>query len=619
MFPSDPSTNPVQPMAPRAPMPIHHHHPANANANANANATATTNSSDAILPGAQSVQVITLQIPNPEWAQGYSTNEGHRITNSSLGYNFLTNFDIRTLSTTGAQSGNDVTGLLYVPNLDSDDPCLNASAPYIPQNATRRSNLPATDYDLIALAPWLNSTCSLSFMTSARQYPTRGFLFYIPDSGTNAPPEPGDPMWDTGDGGKWKQENGWPVYALPGQDGAWLMGNSSLYSGNMTDVPHGHALTEIFGDSRDYVRLFVDIDTGSGSSSLPSLWVFLLVVLGILLAIIGLTSLSMHWLQRRRRQALRRRVASGEVDLEALGIKRLTVPQELLDCMPLYTYGTGQPVSKAATDATKSEVPTIDEKLEEDAAKPDATPCRPTPTLLRSHSYHPTPLSQPTCAICLDDFVPATAEGEGTTVRELPCHHIFHPECVDVFLRDSSSLCPMCKKAALPKGYCPKVITNAMVRRERMVRQIRERVAVDPDTAEVSDLGGRNRPMSLGGRFRMRTMSGFSQLRSSRRISSAPLRSSQQMSQLGPDSAPAGSTVTPLGRSNSTASSSIQAARTQPAVQPPSTPGRREWARQRAVDMLGDRAPVEPPEEDEMRRSPAWRKAVRGLFPGFRR
>jgi hypothetical protein len=36
---------------------------------------------------------------------------------------------------------------------------------------------------------------------------------------------------------------------------------SALYSGNMTNVPHGHDLTELY-DSRQYVRLFVDIDTG---------------------------------------------------------------------------------------------------------------------------------------------------------------------------------------------------------------------------------------------------------------------------------------------------------------------------------------------------------------------
>jgi hypothetical protein len=81
------------------------------------------------------------------------------------------------------------------------------------------------------------------------------------------------------------------------------------------------------------------------------------------------------------------------------------------------------------------------------------------------------PFTQPTCSICLDDF-----EHNQTIVRELPCSHIFHPECIDGFLRDNSSLCPMCKKSALPQGYFVTDVTNAMVRRERLIRRIRERV-----------------------------------------------------------------------------------------------------------------------------------------------
>jgi hypothetical protein len=58
-------------------------------------------------------------------------------------------------------------------------------------------------------------------------------------------------------------------------------------------------------------------------------------------------------------------------------------------------------------------------------------------------------------------------------LRELPCTHIFHAACVDPFLTTHSSLCPLCKKSALPTGYVPKTITNVMVRRERQVRRLR--------------------------------------------------------------------------------------------------------------------------------------------------
>lgn len=48
---------------------------------------------------------------------------------------------------------------------------------------------------------------------------------------------------------------------MPTDSGTTLMDASARYSGNMTDVPNGHELTEYY-DSRDYVRLYVDIDTG---------------------------------------------------------------------------------------------------------------------------------------------------------------------------------------------------------------------------------------------------------------------------------------------------------------------------------------------------------------------
>ena len=275
------------------------------------------------------------------------------------------------------------------------------------------------------------------------------------------------------------------------------------YSGNMTDVENGHLLTEMY-DSRDYVRLYTVITTGS-PASLPSLWVFLLIILGILLSMIAITSLLMHFIQRRHRRALRRRVANGEVDLEALGIKRLTVPQEVVDRMPLFVYVASDdelpkpsspipsyPVPPYSATPLSAPLPTspiltfpnatdfTPYPISGPQAYPTETASPPITTTRQSKSLnHQLHFSQPSCPICLEDFI-----SHSTTVRELPCAHIFHPECVDAFLRDSSSLCPMCKKSVLPKGYCPTDVTNAMVRRERLLRRMRERV-----TVEVVDTG----------------------------------------------------------------------------------------------------------------------------------
>jgi hypothetical protein len=567
--------------------------------------------------GAQSLQVVTLDLSNPDYDPAVS-GTSKRI-NSTYSFSYVTSFNLRTLSTNGASPGADITGLLYVPDLDKGSNCINASAPYVPTNVTRRTNLPDEDYDLIAIAPWLSPECVQEYFEAARDAPARGFLFFLPgDNTTNTPPEVNDAVWGLGDGGSWKRQNEFPVIAIPGVSAQILLAASAQYSKNMTDVPYGHILTEYY-DSRDYVRLYVDIDTAGSSTSLPSLWVFLLVVLGILLAVIGLTSLAMHWLQRTRRRNLRRRVADGEVDLEALGIKRLTVPQELLDRMPLYTYGSGAPATRSITKDEGTETAESQKLGSAESSRPGSPLSTARPIPVRATSFNPNPLQQPTCAICLDDFVPASEREEGTTVRELPCHHIFHPECVDTFLRDNSSLCPLCKKTALPKGYCPRVVTNAMVRRERMMRRIRERVTIEAEDDESLD-GNTDSSMArlqsrLGGRF-LRTrdfsaFSGFSRLRSARgrRISSAPLPTEQAMTEI-PQPPPA------MLRSHSSP------VRRQSRIQPPpnlNTQSRREWARQRAVAMLGRRPAPTDLEEEERRTTPGWRKAMRGVFPGLGR
>lgn len=316
----------------------------------------------------------------------------------------------------------------------------------------------------------------------------------------------------------------------------------------------------------------------------------------------------MHWIQRRRRQRLRRRVVTGEVDLEVLGIKRLTVPQELLDKMPLYTYGTVRP--DRPVDATQP-IDRADKDVSNSSASRSSSPSpdiRPSAAMARAHSYRPSALDQPTCPICLDDFVPAdpSTNEPGNTVRELPCHHIFHPECVDAFLRDNSSLCPMCKKTCLPPGFCPKNVTNAMVRRERIMRRNRERGGADENQATVSNntelatnqdshphQTPSHPPASLGARI-------------ARRITSAPASSnidnnSQQMVDLSSVQQRSATGASPLP----------------PPVPPADANRRREWARQRAVAMLGRRAPPLDPDAEEAARTPRWRKVVGSIFPGI--
>lgn len=345
----------------------------------------------------------------------------------------------------------------------------------------------------------------------------------------------------------------------------------SQYSGNVTTVPNGHELANEYQPS-DYIRLAAEVNLAR-TANLPSLWVFLLIVLAILIFIIGSTSFAMHWIQRRRRERLRRRVATGEVDLEALGIKRLTVPQEVLEKMPAYVYNLGgnekQDEAGVMESTGASVYPPSISPTSEDAY---------TISTSTTHAHKGQLYSQPTCAICLDDYTP----GE-TMVRELPCRHIFHPECIDSFLRENSSLCPLCKKTTLPKGYCPALITNAMVRRERMVRRIRERLPAED--AEPSVATYEHRVMSVPrvrDALRSATAGG-------RRVFSAPARTT-------PSVTPSSSELGVEMRAN--------------------PDNRREWARQRALALLGPRRATLDPELEATRR-PRWRKVVGRIWPGL--
>lgn len=535
------------------------------------------------------------------------------MPNLDITFSYILTYNVVTLSNGNADPGDIVQGSLYVPDLPAGDPCVSESQKSVPDGVTRKKDLPQDgDGKLIALAPWLDDdNCQVRYIAAARDDEANGLLFFIPDGSGGPPPDVASPTWDIFQTDDWKAAMQYPVFAIPGASGSKLMNASVDYSKNITEVPHGNALLKEFAIT-DYARLFAQASVEEKGEVLPSLWVFLLLILGVMVGVMGFISFIMHWIQLRRRKALRRRVVNGEVDLEALGIKRLTLPQDVLDDMPLYTYS---PVVVAAEPDTANKTTTTTTKISETSSKTvssssssgDVKPANPAPLATLPA------LQQPTCAICLEDFVPKSSETPGTKVRELPCRHIFHPECVDTFLRDTSSLCPLCKKTALPTGYCPKKITNAMVRRERLVRLRGLRAAAAADNATTSPRS-MSRVVAWGSAvsalptYERRSMVSptvrNTQVESTNPATPPPPDSSPEMPQEQTDV----STATPVGSPES-----------EPPVQPPSNPRRREWARQRAEAMLGrHQAPVDP-DAEESRTMPKWRKAMLRIFPSVAR
>lgn len=436
-------------------------------------------------------------------AASASSTRSHRhrqpinVVQSDIAYSADIQQNITILTSKYANTDNGVIqGLLYVPDIDDTNPCKKLESQFIPTTAVRQSDLPPSDYNLIALVPWYSPNCTRAYLEAATVDPIRGFITYIPDNGTKKPPGVNDEIWNLHDHGAWQSSSKFPVYAVSGAVGASMMQELGLYSGNVSSVPYGENITKLYSPSADdYVRIWTEIHV-STPNSLPTIWVFILVCIGVLLAFVALVSALMHYIQRRRRTALQRRVMSGEVNLEAMNIKRVPVPIEHVEKFPLFTYNYDPTLSSSPPSPISPRLPPYTHARDASSASAGLiTKSAPTvsekglisPTTAKSTVTGVTNNStstdyQPRCTICLDEF-----ETRVTIIRELPCGHIYHPECIDEYLSENSCLCPQCKASMLPRGYCP-TITNAMVRRERALRRLRGQIVVEDGPRE----GGAN-------------------------------------------------------------------------------------------------------------------------------
>lgn len=415
----------------------------------------------------------------------------------------------------------------------------------------------------------------LSYLAAANKVPVSGFITYVPNNQTAIPPPVNDPQWGLNDGGQWKSNCQFPVYAIAGASGFAVMQQLPQYSGNLSTIKNSAQLLSAGAVPTDVIRMYCNVQT-SQKTNMPTLWAFLLIVLGLVLFLVACTSFTMHWYQRHARNRLQRRVANGSVDLEALGIRRLTVPQEVLDKLPTYVY-----------TADTQEPPIVESPEASHLARPNSSssplPVGPEEHVASDHSRY----NQPTCAICLDDFV-----SRSTTVRELPCRHIYHTDCINELLLHHSSLCPVCKNKVLPKGYCPQAVTNLMVRRERQIRRLTGRgpVVAGQTTGAGIGQGTLRRPLAVHGRMasfhRQFGAAGLSF--STRRTSSAPVIANSVELASRPSPIPA----------VRTSAASVSG--------PASQEGgdRRERARRRVSTLLSHQVMVEDEERESQQRLP---------------
>lgn len=163
-------------------------------------------------------------------------------------------------------------------------------------------------------------------------------------------------------------------------------------------------------------------------------------------------------------------------------MNQMTAPQDVVNKMPLYTYleikppaeatlpqddTSASPIEHGSGEKTNSLSSKEDHHAQNDASiqKPEAAVINPGQNDSCRSKYRLSH-TQTTCAICLDDFVAGSS-----TVRELPCGHIFDAACIDPFLIQNCCLCPLCKKSVLPAGSYYISVTNEMVEREHLSRR----------------------------------------------------------------------------------------------------------------------------------------------------
>lgn len=240
-----------------------------------------------------------------------------------------------------------------------------------------------------------------------------------------------------------------------------------------------------------FVGIYTYNVTGEETGNMPSLWSFVLAIAGTVLVLSLLLVVIYRLVLRKRRDQLQRRIAAGQVDVEALALNQTKAPQDVVDKMPLYTYldissSSESSLHRKSTSDDEAEQkavvvenispPPAEHHAEEEnrtlrnvgLRKPQAAVVNPAKqeTDDATRSKYRLSHTQTTCAICIDDFVAGSS-----VVRELPCGHIFDSECIDPFLTDNSCLCPLCKKSVLPAGSYYISVTNEMVQREHTSRQ----------------------------------------------------------------------------------------------------------------------------------------------------
>ncbi|CAG8449523.1 7434_t:CDS:1 [Acaulospora colombiana] len=234
----------------------------------------------------------------------------------------------------------------------------------------------------------------------------------------------------------------------------------------------------------------------------PNFWLVSMISVAGVLILSFLVSIILHVrINRERRRRIERARMQRNVD-ESLGMKKWTLDKEVVEKFPVIIYSKKITPAETETDEKRSSADVtesamlegknegkeetdgmddIDEDEEQSRNKlsrkastrstrsqrslraiDNAAIIYSSPNADTTSSDHiSNSETRETCAICLDDF------DDGDEIRELPCRHWYHVECIDPWLTMKSSSCPLCKKDCKPEDVEGNTEVSIQVVRER--------------------------------------------------------------------------------------------------------------------------------------------------------
>jgi hypothetical protein len=83
-------------------------------------------------------------------------------------------------------------------------------------------------------------------LAAARAHNAYAAVFYLPDHPDDRPPNYESGLWNLEDGGRWRIDNTFPIYAISGAAGRDLTRRLAEYSDTLPNAPHGDELAPLY-------------------------------------------------------------------------------------------------------------------------------------------------------------------------------------------------------------------------------------------------------------------------------------------------------------------------------------------------------------------------------------